>query len=162
MSQAKPHSGGSVPGGGGPESLHDMALGKIVIIGVLSLTLFAAGVIWAYQLMVRRQSELGAKGTASVPTKIGHEEVGIVDQTPFDIDHRLEIWRAAKAKRLSSYGWIDRAKGVAHMPIEQAMQEVVAHPPEIPGEGVPVTARPPIAPPPAASPANNPARGAKP
>jgi len=152
MGQAHPHSGGHTPGGGGPDSLHDMALGKIVVVGIVSLALFAAGIFWAYRLMVGREGEVHAQGAASAPTKIGQLEIGIVDQPLFDIDQRLDLWRAEKKKKLSTFGWIDRAKGIAHMPIEQAMQEVVAHPPEIPGEGVPASARAPVGQPSPAAP----------
>ena len=34
--------------------------------------------------------------------------------------------RAAKRSRLASYGWVDRERGIAHIPIEEAMQLVLA------------------------------------
>lgn len=136
MSSAHSH-GAKVPGGGGPDNLHDMNLGKIIVVGVVSLALFAVGIVWAYQLMVRREAESAAsQGVASEAPLMGKLEIGIVDQVPFDIDHRLEKWRAEYKKGLSSYGWVDRAKGVVRIPIEQAMERVVASPPDIPEEGV--------------------------
>jgi hypothetical protein len=36
----------------------------------------------------------------------------------------LERLRAAENKRLESYGWADRERGIAHVPIEQAMKLV--------------------------------------
>ena len=77
-----------------------------------------------------------AAGAASVPSEYGKDEIGIVDQVPFDRDKRLEKWRAHHKKALSSYGWVDRAKGIARIPIEQAMERVVASPPDIAQEGV--------------------------
>jgi hypothetical protein len=132
------HSHGDSAHGGGPDSLHELNLGKIVLVGVVSLIIFAAGVVWAYELMVRRERGIRALGPARVPAEIGKPEIGIVDQVPFEIDHRLEVWRAERTKRLSKYGWVDRAKGVVHIPIEKAMQQVIADPPDIPGQGVPV------------------------
>ena len=38
----------------------------------------------------------------------------------------LAKFRAQEEKRLNSYGWVDRGKGIAHIPIAQAMQDVVA------------------------------------
>lgn len=127
-----------------------MNLGKIVLVGVVSLLLFAVGIVWAYRIMVARQADVEAQGLARVPTEIGKPEIGIVDQVPFSIDHRLEIWKAKNLKHLSSYGWIDRAKGVVHIPIERAMEQVIASPPDVPGESVPPSARTPVVPPPAA------------
>lgn len=34
----------------------------------------------------------------------------------------LQNYRREKAARLESYGWVDRAGGVVHVPIERAMQ----------------------------------------
>ena len=144
MSNVHSHSA-KVPGGGGPDNLHDMNLGKIVIVGIVSLAIFAAGVVWAYQIMVGREAEVRASaGETTPPTKLGQMEIGIVDQVPFSIDHRIEKWRAETKKALSSYGWVDRGKGIVRIPIEQAMERVVANPPDIAGECVPPVARPPM------------------
>lgn len=150
MSSGQPHiahtaHGAKVPGGGGPGNLHDMNLGKIIIVGVVSLTIFAVGIVWAYRLMVGRETQSReAAGLAAEPTQLGKVEIGIVDQVPFEIDHRVEKWRADYKKALSSYGWVDRAKGIARIPIEQAMERVVANPPDIAGEGVAPKAAPPV------------------
>src|SRR5450432_195169 len=128
-----------------------MNLGKIVLVGVVSLLLFAVGIVWAYRIMVARQAEVEGQGLARVPTEIGKPEIGIVDQVPFSIDHRLEVWKANNRKHLSSYGWVDRAKGVVHIPIERAMEQVIASPPDIPGESVPPAALTPVVPPPPAA-----------
>jgi hypothetical protein len=37
----------------------------------------------------------------------------------------LAKMRAAEEQRLNSYGWVDKEKGVVHIPIEQAMELVV-------------------------------------
>jgi hypothetical protein len=150
---SNPHSHAKVPGGGGPDSLHDMNLGKIVIVGAVSLAVFAVGIVWAYQILVGREAEShAATGAAAAPTEYGKDEIGIVDQVPFDLDNRIEKWRAHNKKALSTYGWVDRAKGIARIPIEQAMERVVASPPDIPGEGVAPQVRAPVQAPPAAAP----------
>jgi hypothetical protein len=38
----------------------------------------------------------------------------------------LAIHRAAEEEHLSSWGWVDRARGVVHMPIEEAMRRTAA------------------------------------
>ena len=119
----------------------DMQLGKIIIVGALSLSLFVGGIFWAYYLMTSKQEEINAAGAASIPTKLGQDEIGIVDQVLFETDHRLDIWKAENVRKLTSYGWVDRAKGIARIPIEVAMQQVIASPPDIPGQGVPPVTR---------------------
>jgi hypothetical protein len=137
----------------------DINVGKIIVIGAVSLSLFAVGVVWAYQIKTRSERVIQANGAARTPTEIGKPEIGIVDQVLFSVDHRIEVWRAEHAKRLSTYGWIDRSKGVARMPIELAMQQVVASPPDIAGEGVAPVARQPVAPASAVAPAKPAGKG---
>jgi hypothetical protein len=113
-----------------------MNLKKIMLVGVGALFIFAVGIIWSYYLYVAQLREIGERGLATPATEIGKPEIGIVDQVLFSTDTRLAVWRADHAKRLGKYGWVDRAKGVAHIPIEMAMQKVIASPPDIAGEGL--------------------------
>lgn len=122
-------------------------IGKIVVIGVLSLVVFAAGIVWAYYLMVARQNDVRRLGPARVAGEIGKLEIGIVDQVPFDIDTRLDEWREMSRQKLAGHGWVDRARGIARIPIEAAMERVVANPPDIAGTGPVPMAAPPTLPP---------------
>lgn len=36
----------------------------------------------------------------------------------------LAAFRAAKQERLTTYGWVDQAHGVAHIPIDEAMKRI--------------------------------------
>jgi hypothetical protein len=38
----------------------------------------------------------------------------------------LAAFRAAEATRLASWGWVDRGRGIAHVPVERAIESVVA------------------------------------
>ena len=38
----------------------------------------------------------------------------------------LQRFRADEAKRLDTYYWVDKPKGIVHVPIEQAMKQLVA------------------------------------
>ncbi len=145
MSHSHSHSTGGH--GHGHVGSDEMNLKKIIFIGVLSLAVFAAGIVWAYFLLVGQRAEIRRAGPEKVATEMGKAEIGIVDQILFSDDNRLDVWKAEHKHRLESYGWIDKAKGVAHIPIEQAMAKVVASPPDIAGEGVPPTAVSPVTPP---------------
>jgi hypothetical protein len=134
------------------EHADGMNLGKIIVVGVVALAVFTAGIIWAYFLMKGFRSDIHKNGEAAPATELGKKEIGIVDQVLFSDDHRLEDWKAAHRKRLDGVGWVDKAKGIVHIPIEQAMQKVVASPPDIAGEGVPPKAAPVKLPPETAEP----------
>ncbi|HLH92202.1 MAG TPA: hypothetical protein VKX28_27555 [Xanthobacteraceae bacterium] len=42
-----------------------------------------------------------------------------------DEGRNLQQFRAAEEKRLNTYYWIDEQKGIVHVPIEQAMKQLV-------------------------------------
>ncbi len=109
----------------GHQSEDHIAFGKVITVGVVSLVLFAAGILWA-GVILHRETRRAEESTG--PTRypaLGKAEIGIVDQVPFSGDHRLADWRQERAARLNGYGWIDRAKGLAHVPIERAMEAAV-------------------------------------
>lgn len=138
------HGNGHTQGGPGPGSAapghaeaDEMNLGKIVAVGLGSLAVFAVGIVWSYFILQGRQRDVQMGGPARLTPEMGKQEIGIVDQVLFDSDHRLELWRAERAKELSSWGWVNREQGIAKIPIEKAMEWVVSEPPDIAGEGVP-------------------------
>jgi hypothetical protein len=95
---------------------------KVIAVGVVSLVLFAFGAWWAAGILHHETKHAEeSTGLARQPV-LGKAEIGIVDQVPFNGDHRLDDWRRERAARLNGYGWIDRGKGVAHVPIERAME----------------------------------------
>jgi hypothetical protein len=100
---------------------------KVILVGLGSLILFAAGTIWAVAIFHRETARAhAATGPARQPVMLGQTEVGIVDQVLFEGDHRLADWKADRKGHLDGYGWIDRSKGIAHIPIEKAMDEVLS------------------------------------
>ena len=100
---------------------------KVIGVGVVSLIIFALSTVWAAKIM-SQESERAEKtsGTARPGAEIGKQEIGIVDQVPFVVDRRLDAWREAHQAKLNGYGWVDRSKGIAHMPIEKAMDAVAS------------------------------------
>ena len=109
----------------GQQAEDEIQYGKIIKVGVVSLIVFALCTVWAALIMSKHTKQVQAEsGVASTPTEIGRSEIGIVDQVPFQIDHRLELWRAERAARLNGYGWVDKTKGIAHVPIEKALDAV--------------------------------------
>ncbi len=99
---------------------------KVIGVGVVSLVLFALGTVWAVKIL--RHETAKAHATTGVPRTpdLGKAEIGIVDQVLFEGDHRLATWRAERAARLNGYGWVDRSKGIVHIPIERALDEAAS------------------------------------
>lgn len=53
------------------------------------------------------------------PTDTSHDRPGLLQSDPVA---ERSAYLQAKQARLGSYGWIDREHGIAHIPIERAMQ----------------------------------------
>ncbi|HEY0708134.1 MAG TPA: hypothetical protein VGG33_15120 [Polyangia bacterium] len=103
-----------------------MNIFKIVVVGVVSLVIFAISAVIAALVLNADEAALNVTGLAPIPADIAKkEELGIIDMVPFDSDRRLETWHAEKQKALSSWGWVDKSKGVVRMPIEAAMKDVI-------------------------------------
>ena len=51
--------------------------------------------------------------------------LGIVNQRLFSLDQRAAQKRLQQMNRLNTYGWLDRPSGVAHVPIDVAMDMLV-------------------------------------
>jgi len=103
----------------------EIAFGKVITIGVVSLAIFAASVIWASVILSHEtKKNEQATGATHRPVRVTEEEIGIVDQVPFSVDTRLHRWRAAHNAKLNGYGWVDQEKGIAHVPIERAMDAI--------------------------------------
>ncbi len=98
-----------------------ISTGKVVAVGVGSLVLFllASLVTSAYH-----QVRHGEHGPFPIPPEVGQSKIGIVEQQQFDLAVRGERDRAARVEHLGSYGWVDRSTGVAHVPIDLAMDLV--------------------------------------
>ena len=97
----------------------------MILVGVFSLAIFAISTVWAAWILSHETKKVEqATGAIQRPLKVEQEEIGIVDQVPFSVDKRLDRWRAEHSARLNGYGWTDRSKGIAHVPIERAIEAV--------------------------------------
>jgi hypothetical protein len=48
----------------------------------------------------------------------------MVEQRLFENSNMGFAWRARQRQRLESFGWVDKEKGIAHIPIDRAMERV--------------------------------------
>jgi hypothetical protein len=121
MSVHKPHDDSH----GHAKSEDEIDYWKVIAVGVVSLVIFGLSTVWAAWILSHETKKVEeATGATHRPPRVEQEEIGIVDQVPFNVDNRLARWRREHDARLNGFGWIDRAKGVAHVPIERAMESV--------------------------------------
>lgn len=102
-----------------PPQEQDLVPGRTIAgvsAGVVAATI--AGVLAAYAIGRCDAPELGAGRTSPQVAA----EVSAMERLPFQVEAQgLEANRRAAA-HLSSYGWIDRERGIVHIPIEAAFQ----------------------------------------
>ena len=105
-----------------------IGFGKVISVGVLSVALFVIGSIWALKIRTATEAAMNPAGSryTALPAGFGAEEQGIVDQIPFELNTWVAKDRAEAAAKLKGYSWLDKQNGTIHVPIERAMELVVA------------------------------------
>jgi hypothetical protein len=105
-----------------------IAFGKVIAVGVFSIVLFVVGSIWALKIRTATEASMNAAGSrnTALPAGFGAEEQGIVDQIPFELNTWVAKDRLEANAKLKGYSWVDQQAGVIHVPIERAMELVVA------------------------------------
>ena len=99
---------------------------RILAVGVAALLFFAVASWATIRLGYDRTSaEVLPDGPAALPTEIGRNKIGIVEQRLFGLAVEPAEWRARQVERLTTWGWVDRKAGVVHVPIGDAMARVV-------------------------------------
>ena len=90
-------------------------------------------VLWMYTFLDRYQAthQTGESPLVVVEKDTRHVTPQAVDKFPqprLETDERgqLDAIRIKEEQTLNSYGWIDESSGVVHIPIQQAMQLLVA------------------------------------
>ncbi len=95
----------------------------VFLIGLLALTLFGLATLvteWVHRIWL---AHLGPR--RPIPAQLGQPAINELEQPPFPLDIREELHRADQERRLHEYGWVDRAHGIIHVPVEQAEQDLV-------------------------------------
>lgn len=129
-----------------------LVLGKVVRVGVISLLIFAVSATVAWRGMVNLEHEYQPDGPPPKPPAVGQYEIGIVNQREFSQDTHAVEKLSGQHKALET-GTGDQAGAAGHMPIDQAMERVIADAAKPPP--------PPPAPAPEPTPAPAPAPGGK-
>lgn len=99
---------------------------------LLAFALALLGAYWAWQANLQQFAPLSPVTAQAPPTPQPRLLVKPVAE--------LEQFMQEKQTRLQSYGWADRERGIAHIPIEHAMQQLAA-------DGLPRWSQPSPAPP---------------
>jgi hypothetical protein len=109
----------------------DARAGPIIVLGVLLAVLgliVQASAGWLFDCLKEREQQkyqplpsLAAKERARLPRDLDKiPQPRLQESEPVD----LAKLRRAEDSLLNSYGWVDREKGIVHIPIDEAMRRL--------------------------------------
>lgn len=104
----------------------ELPMRKLLVITAVTLAIFGLGILWSWRILVSGMRADVPEGPAPIPPALGRFEQGIVFQIPFDQTVSARREAEAGARQLERYGWIDRDRGVIHLPIGVAMDRILA------------------------------------
>ena len=103
-----------------------VAVGKIVVIAIISLAIFGVGAIWSVSIQRDQMGGIVSQSNPAGPAMAGAPEVGIVYQWPFNLSQFANEKAALTKGRLGRYGWVDKNAKIVHIPIDQAIDKWVS------------------------------------
>jgi len=96
----------------------DQIPGKIVAL-VLAGAVFIASMAVAIEALMLTRAEPRGQLRSALPRET--HSVGSIQQRMFDHDAASAELKSAQLRHLASYGWVDRDRGVVHLPIDRAI-----------------------------------------
>jgi hypothetical protein len=96
----------------------DHVPGKIVVL-VLGGAVLIASLAVAVEALMLAKAEPRGRLRSALPRETA--AVGSIQQRTFDRRGVGTELKAAQLRHLTSYGWVDRDRGVVHVPIDRAM-----------------------------------------
>jgi hypothetical protein len=99
----------------------------LVRVGLLALGVSILAVVVS-TVLLGPQDKLGGGPAERVAQhgNVAPPTIGLVEQTLIEHEARGLEERRVEEARLHAYGWVDRGRGIAHIPIERAMAITVA------------------------------------
>ncbi|MEO7037696.1 MAG: hypothetical protein ABI548_27280 [Polyangiaceae bacterium] len=91
---------------------------RLLRLAGMAIAVSALGVIISWRMLRVDPSALARVH----PVSSAAFAVGTPEQTPIETTERGLTMRSEQKKQLASYGWADRAGGIARIPIERAME----------------------------------------
>ena len=95
---------------------------KIARVGIGALVIFVIASVVSTLVLIQSRKEYWPGGPPPVPAEAGQRTIGLTEQVQFENQTTVEETEGPARKRLQEYGWIDKPRGLIHLPIERAME----------------------------------------
>lgn len=101
----------------------NLSFKRLGLIGLVAIVIGGLAVAWSSWILQRNQKPIpeGTELTQTAPW-----EVGVVKQTPIRTDRFGLREQVEQRARLDEWAWVDRDRGIARIPIEEAMRVTAA------------------------------------
>lgn len=119
-------------------------------VGLVALTLVSLLAMWAVFGVLERQADKGDPPPSPI-AEANQRRLPPAPNLQVRPEKDLAALRASENERLHGYGWVDQSQGIAHIPIERAI-ELVAQRAEAPVDVAPAPGTAPATTEPAAAP----------
>lgn len=93
-------------------------------VGILLVVAFAVGVLMV-SVITRQQPTFGAGDAGVAPAPVPAPPLGVVARSDPNLEYREAV--AQGLADLTTFGWVDRAAGKVRIPIDLAMERVLAN-----------------------------------
>ena len=97
----------------------------VLAVGFAALAIFALATWITYRVSEREIELVLPAGPPPPPSEVGKDEIGLINQKLFEQQLDAQRKQTQQQQRLSSYGWVDRDRGVIRIPIDEAMKKMV-------------------------------------
>lgn len=107
-----------------PPQTEKLPVWKVFVGLFATIAIFAAAIVAAWLYLDGMRPQLNPRWD-TLPDETKQAEINIVNQDVFVLDVRAYEEHDRIDQRLNSYGWVDRERGQIHIPIHQAIKEVL-------------------------------------
>lgn len=119
------HDGHALPDTSVGHDTSEVDLSVVDRVGLLSLALIAFSMVAMWFLMVYLTGLEASKDTSPLPVAAQGERLAPAPRLQVTEAVDLAAYRGEKESKLTAFGWVDKAAGAVHIPIENAKQLVL-------------------------------------
>ncbi len=107
-----------------PQQPEAIRWGRILVIIGGTIALFASSVVIVW-VMGAALSDRRNPAHREYPAALRQRSINLLEQVPMPIAmHGYEL-RDEQLRRLDGWGWVDRERGIIHVPVEREMDRMV-------------------------------------
>ena len=98
---------------------------QVALVLLATLAVFGASTAVVFGLERAWSKGRIAGSSAPVPEPAYEAKINLLEQVPFRLAVHTRNGKAEQERLLSTYGWVDRERGIAHEPVDVAIDDLL-------------------------------------